>query len=143
MERLYALVLLAWALIRSLLAGLFGTRRGLNEFRASYAADRLPPMSARDRETLPTMSGCIACGLCNLGEAARIAESNGAYAGTMDLVLASSRSMPDFDAAVRSFDAVSEERLAELEQRCPTRVPMRRLARFVREKAAELARTHT
>jgi hypothetical protein len=49
--------------------------------------------------------------------------------------------MPDFDAAVRSFDAVSEERLAELEQRCPTRVPMRRLARFVREKAAELART--
>jgi succinate dehydrogenase/fumarate reductase-like Fe-S protein len=139
-ERLYALLLLAWALVRSLLAGLFGTRRGLEEFRQSYAADRVPPMTARDREVLPTMSGCIACGLCNLGEAARIAGSRGAYAGAMDLALASSRSMPDFDAAVRSFDAVPDARLAELEQRCPTRVPLRRLARFVREKAAELNR---
>ena len=54
-------------------------------------------------------------------------------------MLASSRSMPDYDAAVRSFDAVTDERLAELEMRCPARVPMRRLAGFVRAKAAEVA----
>jgi hypothetical protein len=53
-------------------------------------------------------------------------------------MLASSRSMPDYDAAARSFDAVTDERLAELEGRCPVRVPMRRLARFVRAKAAEV-----
>jgi hypothetical protein len=57
----------------------------------------------------------------------------------MDLMLASSRSMPDYDAAARSFEAVGDERLAELEARCPTHVPMRRLAAFVRAKAAEVS----
>jgi len=139
MERLYALFLLAAALVRSLLAGLFGARRGLPEFRASYAADRLPPVAPRERRALPTMGGCIACGLCDVGEGVRAATSGGAYAGTMDLMLASSRSMPDFDAAVRSFAQVPDERLAELERRCPTRVPMRAVAAFVRAKAAEIA----
>ena len=44
---------------------------------------------------------CIACGLCDRGEGARIARSGGAYRGLMELVLASSRSMPDFAAAAR------------------------------------------
>jgi hypothetical protein len=56
----------------------------------------------------------------------------------MDLMLASSRSMPDFDAAVVSFSKVTDERLAELEARCPTRVPMRKVASFVRAKAREV-----
>jgi hypothetical protein len=64
--------------------------------------------------------------------------SGGTYAGVMDLMLASSRGMPDYDVAVRSFDAVGDARLAELEGRCPVHVPMRRLAAFVRTKAAEL-----
>jgi hypothetical protein len=138
MERVHALFILAWALIRSLLAPLFGGRRGLAAFKADYAADRLPALAADERRMLPTLSGCIACGLCDVGEGVRAASSHGRYAGTMDLVLASSRSMPDYDAALRSFAAVSDERLAELEARCPTRVPMRRLAAFVRTKASEL-----
>jgi hypothetical protein len=56
----------------------------------------------------------------------------------MDLMLASSRSMPDYDVAATSFAKVSDARLAELEGRCPTRVPMRRVAAFVRAKAAEV-----
>ena len=68
-----------------------------------------------------------------------MARSNGAYIGTMDLMLASSRNMPDFDAALRSFAAVSDERLAELERLCPTRVPMRKVAGFVRSKGNEIA----
>jgi hypothetical protein len=138
MGRLHALLILAWALVRSLLAPLLGARRGLTDFRLSYAADRLPPVAPDERHRLPQFSGCIACGLCNEGEGARIARSQGAYAGVMDLMLASSRSMPDYDAAVRSFDAIGDERLAQLEARCPTRVPMRQLASFVRAKAAEL-----
>jgi hypothetical protein len=137
MDRLYALLLLAWSLIRSLLAPVLGTRRGLADFRRSYAADRLPPVAPAERHLLPQLTGCIACGLCNFGEAERIVRSGGTYAGVMDLMLASSRSMPDYDAAVRSFDAVGDERLAELELRCPTHVPMRKLAAFVRTKAAE------
>src|SRR5271154_1237931 len=98
MDRLHALLLLAWALVRSLLAPLFGARRGLADFRRSYAADRLPPMTPEERRILPKLSGCIACGLCDGGEGARIARSQGAYAGVMDLMLASSRNIPDFDA---------------------------------------------
>jgi succinate dehydrogenase/fumarate reductase-like Fe-S protein len=139
MGRLHALVLLTWALVRSLLAPLLGTRRGLAEFRSSYAPDRLPPLTPDERRGLPELTGCIACGLCNVGEGDRIARSGGVYAGVMDLMLASSRNMPDFDAAVRSFDAVGDDCLAQLEARCPVGVPMRRLAAFVRAKAAEMA----
>ncbi len=139
MGRLHALLILAWALVRSLLAPFVGARRGLSDFRESYAADRLPPVDADERRYLQQLSGCIGCGLCNVGEGARIAASSGAYAGVMDLMLASSRSMPDYDAAIRSFDAIGDARLAELETRCPVRVPMRKVASFVRTKAAEVA----
>jgi succinate dehydrogenase/fumarate reductase-like Fe-S protein len=139
MGRLHALLILAWALVRSLLAPLVGARRGLADFRRSYAPDRLPPVTAEERRSLPQLSGCIACGLCDAGEGPRIAQSGGRYAGVMDLMLASSRSMPDYDAAARSFDAVGDARLGELEARCPGRVPMRRVASFVRAKAAEMA----
>lgn len=139
MGRLHALVLLAWALLKSLLAPLLGTRRGLAAFRRSYAADRLPPVTPAERRVLPQVTGCVACGLCDVGEGARIARSAGVFAGVMDLMLATSRNMPDFDAASRSFDAIGDDRLAELEPRCPARVPMRALAAFVRAKAAELS----
>jgi len=115
-----------------------GARRGLQAFQESYAPDRLPPLTPDERRILPMLSGCIACGLCDLGEGVRAARSSSAYGGAMDLMLASSRSMPDFDAAMRSFAVVSDERLAELELRCPTRVPMRRVAAFVRDKGEEI-----
>ena len=138
MGRLHAIVLLAWALVRSLLAPLLGTRRGLAEFRKSYAADRLPPLTPEQRAQMSSLSGCIACGLCDLGEGASVARSAGTYAGVMDLMLASSRNMPDFDAVARSFALVGDARLEQLEARCPVQVPMRRVAAFVRAKAEEL-----
>jgi hypothetical protein len=131
-ERLHALLILAWALVKTLIAPLFGARRGLPEFQASYAVkEGLAALDEDDRTKLPTFSRCIACGRCNVGEASRMVASKGMYAGVMDLVLASSRSMPDFDAAARSFEGVSDERLAELERICPTEVPMRAIKRFV------------
>jgi succinate dehydrogenase/fumarate reductase-like Fe-S protein len=136
-ERLHAVVLLAWALLRSLLAPLFGNRRGLSAFRASYAKDRLPAVLPEERRQLGKLGGCIACGLCDVGEGSRMVASKGRYAGVMDLVLASSRSMPDYDAAARSFALVSDDRLASLEKVCPGRVPMRTLKRFVVAKATE------
>jgi hypothetical protein len=137
MGRLHALFILAWALVRSILTSLVGGRRGIADFQRSYAADRLPPVTPDERRELPFLGGCIACGICDVGEGARIARSRGLYAGVMDLMLASSRNMPDYDAAARSFEAVGDARLAELEGRCPARVPMRRVAAFVRSKAAE------
>ncbi len=136
MERLHALAILAWAFLKTLLAPFFGERRGLVAFQSSYG--RLLPVSRAERERLPTFGGCIACGRCNIGESSRIVASKGTYAGVMDLMLASSRSMPDYDATARSFESIDDARLAELERLCPTGVPMRRIRAFVLEKAREL-----
>lgn len=57
----------------------------------------------------------------------------------MDLMLASSRSMPDYDAASISFAVLSDDELEALEKRCPSRVPMREIASFVRSKGAEIS----
>jgi hypothetical protein len=130
-EILHAATLLFWALLRTLFAPLVGGRRGLPDFKASYAPDRLPPVAPDERRTLSRLGGCIACGLCDAADP-----------GVMDLMLASSRSMPDFDVAVESFAAHSDERLARLEARCPTRVPMRKVAALVRAKAAEVTGLH-
>jgi hypothetical protein len=134
--RLKAIWLLAIALLRTLLKRLF--RRGLagiGAFRNNYDADGLPPVTEAERAELGRFGRCIACGLCDRGEAERIASSEGAYQGVMALVLAASRSMPDFRAAATSFTFVPEDVLREKERICPTGVPFRRMARFVREKA--------
>jgi hypothetical protein len=140
MGRLHAVFILAWAMLRTVVTNLLRGGRGLADFRKSYAPDRLPPVTPDERRVLPLLGGCIACGLCDVGEGAAMARSGGIYAGVMDLMLASSRSMPDYDAAARSFAAVGDERLAELEGRCPARVPMRQVAAFVRAKASEVGR---
>lgn len=135
--RLKALVLLALYLLKTLGRRLFTRRKsGIATFRAAYDADGLPPVSAAEREAMPAFSRCIACGLCDRGESGRIAASGGAYRGVMTLVLAGSRSMPDYRAAAYSFSFVPDEVLAEKERLCPTEVPFRAIAQFVRAKAS-------
>ena len=134
--RVKALFLLFVALVKTLLARAFSRRRsGIAEFRANYDADGLPPVTLEERQVLVTFERCIACGLCDRGEAARIARSGGAYRGVMALVMAGSRSMPEFRAAAYGFSFVPEEVLAQKEQICPVRIPFRRIARFVHDKA--------
>ena len=134
--RIKALWLLACALVMTLLRRLFSGRgTGLSAFRANYDADGLPPLDAAERASMAGFQRCIACGLCDRGEAERIAASGGAYRGVMALVLSGSRSMPDFRAAAYSFSFVDEDVLAEKERICPTGVRFRELSRFVREKA--------
>ncbi|XXY49535.1 hypothetical protein WME91_00070 [Sorangium sp. So ce269] len=133
--RALALAVLAWSFLKVVVRRLFDGPSGLALFHENYDADRLPPLSPAERAALPGFSRCIACGRCDLGEAERIAASRGAYPGLMTVVLASSRSMPDFDAAALALAHVPEAVLAEKERICPTGVPFRELARFVRSKA--------
>ena len=134
--RLKAILLLAVYLVKTVFRRVFTNRKsGIAAFRANYDADGLPPVTPAEREVMPTFSGCIACGLCDRGESGRIAASGGAYRGVMALVLAGSRSMPDYRAAAYSFSFVPDEVLAEKELICPTQVPFRAIARFVRDKA--------
>ncbi len=115
-----------------------GSRSGLASFRANYDADGLPPVTPQERAEIEQFSRCIACGVCDRGEAARIQRSGGAYRGIMPLMLAASRSMPDFRAAAYSFGFVPLEVLEEKQRLCPTGVPMVAIARFVRAKADEV-----
>lgn len=137
-HRIKAVLLLTLAVLRTFVRRLFGGKKGgIAAFREHYAADGLAPLSAEQREAMRGFGRCIACGLCDRGERERIASSGGAYRGVMQLVLAASRSMPDFGAAALGFAHVTDEVLAEKERICPTRVPMRRIAQFVSEKASE------
>jgi hypothetical protein len=134
--RLYALFLLARALIKTIIKRVFGGGlRGLALFEANFEAEHLSKVDAAERGELPTFSRCIACGLCNRGDGERMARSNGAYPGTMEIMLASSRSLPDFPAASEALQWISVDELAEKERLCPTLVPMRRIASFIRSRA--------
>jgi hypothetical protein len=125
-------------LIDALLRRSFRRNVGLAAFREHYDADGLPPVTPKERANMAGFSRCIACGLCDRGEAARIAKSGGAYRGVMSLMLAASRSMPDFRAAAYSFSFVSSEVLRDKERVCPTGVPMVAVAKFVRDKADQV-----
>ncbi|HEV8550094.1 MAG TPA: hypothetical protein VGQ57_13715 [Polyangiaceae bacterium] len=135
--RIKALFLLALALVKTLLLRVVSGRRdGIAAFRANYDADGLPPVTPDERAGFAAFERCIACGLCDRGEAGRIARSGGAYRGVMALVIAGSRSMPEFRAAAYGFRFVPDEVLAEKELLCPVRIPFRRIAEFVQTKAA-------
>ena len=135
--RLKALVLLAFALLRTLWRRAWNGRIvGLTRFRENYADDGLTSVSESERRDMREFGRCIACGRCDRGDGARITQSKGQYRGTMGLVLAASRSMPDYRAAARGFAYLSDHELEQKEGVCPTRVPLRRLAAFVRSNAA-------
>ncbi|HWO10601.1 MAG TPA: hypothetical protein VNN80_14010 [Polyangiaceae bacterium] len=135
--RFKALALLALALIRTLwrLAWQRGVD-GLAQFRDNYAEDGLTALSEGDRLAMRRFGRCIACGRCDRGDAAQILASNGEFQGTMGLVLAATRSMPDYRAGARGFAYLSPEALAQKERLCPTHVPLRDLASFVQAHAA-------
>ena len=135
--RLKAILLLALYLLKTVGRRLFTRNKsGIAAFRSNYDADGLPPVTAEERAGFAAFERCVACGLCDRGEAGRIARSGGAYRGVMGLVIAGSRSMPEFRAAAYGFRFVPAEVLAEKEQLCPVRIPFRRVAAFVEEKAA-------
>lgn len=142
--RIKAIYMLALALLRTLVRRLFTRpeRSGLEQFHLNYAADRLPAVSADERERMVRFNGCMACGLCDRGEGQRIAASKGLYRGVMSIVVAASRSMPDYQSAALSIAHVPDSVLEEKERMCPAHVPIVDIVRFVRDKAEE-AREHS
>lgn len=136
--RAKSLVLLAVSLLIALLRQLLPRHAtGAQRFRDFYRADRVHALSAEDGALLARAHGCIACGVCDRGESERIALSQGAYPGVMQLVLSATRATPDFVHAAAAFARLSETELLAKEASCPTHVPIAALARFVQSKAAE------
>lgn len=134
--RALALALLGWSLVKVVAQNLFTKRKpGLELFVENYGAEGLGAIDRDERAMMARFSGCIACGRCDIGEAERIQASDGAYPGLMQLVLASTRSMPDYDAAARGFAHVPNEVLERKEASCPVGIPFADLASFVRHHA--------
>lgn len=136
--RFRALLLLTFAVLTSLLRRLLRRGDSYRAFRANYDGDGLPPLTPAEREAMAGFGRCIACGLCDRGEAERIAQSGGAYRGVMALVLSASRSMPDYRAAAYTVGFVPLEVLRDKDRICPAQVPISRLAEFIRAKADDV-----
>lgn len=135
--RIKALTLLALALLRTLWRLAWHRQiDGLARFRDNYSEDGLTSITEQERQQMRQFGRCIACGRCNRGDAPRVLAAKGTFQGTMGLVLAASRSMPDYRAAARGFAHLTEAELEAKERLCPTRVPFRELARFVQANAA-------
>ena len=132
-----AVVLLSWSLLKVLLRHLTRRKPGLERFHDNYGSDRLSAIEKAERRLMVRFSRCIACGRCDIGEAERIASSGGSYPGLMQWVLASTRSMPDFDAAVHGLALVPEAVLHRKVQACPVGLPFPELARFIHAKAQQ------
>jgi hypothetical protein len=133
---LKALLLLGFSLVVTLLKRVLLQRRGLAAFLDNYRADGLSNVSEQERQLLQGFGGCIACGLCDRGETRTAVAASGGYSGLMSVVVAASRSMPDYAAALRSVAHLDRERLIAKEQVCPTRVPIAAIVEFVQAKAA-------
>lgn len=139
LSRLHAGWLLAWSLLETLVLRLLRPgRAGLAKFESNYEKDRLLPLTTDQRVLLPSISGCIACGRCDVGQGTRMAESDGTYRGLMAFVLSATRSLPDFDAAAVVADRLSTSDLVALQRRCPADIPFSDLAAFVRDKAKRM-----
>lgn len=133
-----AAALLVWSLLKVVFRTLFTKPPpGLEVFHDNYGTEGLAPIGRDERHALARFSRCIACGRCDVGEGERVAASDGEYPGLMQLVLASTRSMPDYDAAARGFAHVPEDVLRAKARRCPVRIPFADLAAFVKARAGE------
>lgn len=138
--RALAVVVLGWAMLRATVKRLFGAVTGLRLFHENYGRERLLPVDRETREAMGAFSRCIGCARCDVGEAERVAASRGAYPGLMRFVLASSRSMPDYDAAALAIAHVPPDVLRAKESLCPTGVPFVALGHFVQTKARRARR---
>lgn len=138
-NRLWALLLLGWSLAKAIVKRLLRTESGLAEFHRHYGAEQLAPLGSEDRQGLARFEGCLACGRCDLGEADRIVAARGAYPGLMQVVLASTRAIPDYDAAARALAHTPDALLEAKTSRCPAGVPFAELAALVRRTSSPSA----
>lgn len=140
--RLKAILFLAWALLSTLVRRTLGRKHsGFERFHENYAADRLTSVSVSQRLAMSRFGRCIACGRCNRGDGSRVLSSKGEFRGTMSLVLAASRSMPEYRAAQVGFAHLSESELRKKELECPVGVPLVEMSHFVADHARSANRS--
>jgi len=134
MPSLHALLYLGWrAVLVEPVKRLFQRGTGLARFQSHFAADRLAPTSAADRELALLAARCIGCGLCEPG--CRLATGSPAVRalGLPAAFRLVGRAGGDLDLAGDLLGACRD--CAGCDSRCPTGVPIGRLLRHLGSKA--------
>ncbi len=128
------------ALIAHPLKKLFSTdeRTGKQRFLDNYAPEGLVPMSAEDRQIVQAAARCIHCGLCDAYDLALAVVPRTEYDGASLLPISYSRATPDLPRARAALVALREDQLTRSEAVCPTRVPLRSIARYLQRKLEEV-----
>lgn len=141
MNRLKGDLYLAWrAAVAHPLRQLFSgdERSGKERFLRNYAVEGNLPTSAEDLRALRGASRCIHCGLCDAHDPSLSKLPRAVTDGPSALPVALSRAMPDLPHARPVLPLLEDAALAEGERVCPTRVPLREIAAYLRRKLGEL-----
>lgn len=113
-------------------------RPGKQRFLANYAPEGNLPTTVEDRRVLAGASRCIHCGLCEPFDQMLTQLPRTQYDGASLLPMVYARAMPGLQHAREAIQAIDPEKLARSEAVCPTRVPLRSIARWLKVKLAEL-----
>jgi succinate dehydrogenase/fumarate reductase-like Fe-S protein len=135
MTRVVSLLHVLWRIAVHFLGLPFRRRgAGLARFLSNYAPERLLPVESGDRARMAAFERCIGCGLCDtlcpaLSRAPRHLHGGPSWLAT------TARSAVDFPSfAAQAGDAACAD-CRVCEGACPTGVPLRELADFVRRQA--------
>lgn len=133
-----SLVRLGWHFVTRLVARALLPRRGLLRFKQSYGPERLFELEREEQEVVASLSRCIACGICdaNFGSYDDVART--AMRAPSDVVLAHSRSLPDWDALALPLAQLERGDLARIERLCPAQIPLARVVEVARRRAEAL-----
>ncbi|AKF10675.1 hypothetical protein [Sandaracinus amylolyticus] len=129
---------LGWHFAARLVARAFLPARGLLRFKESYGREGLFELARDEQEVVASLSRCIACGICDahFGDFTNVARST--MRAPSDVVLAHTRSLPDWDALVRPLAQLERGDLARIERLCPAQIPLARVVEVARRRAEAL-----
>ncbi len=113
-------------------------RTGRQRFLDNYAPEGLLPTSSQERALLHEASRCIHCGLCDAYDPTLSSLPRTVYDGVSLLPVSYARATPDMPRARAAILAIRPEDLTRAEAVCPTRVPLRRIAAYLKDKLQAL-----
>jgi succinate dehydrogenase/fumarate reductase-like Fe-S protein len=131
---------LGWHFATRLVARLFRRDRGLLRFRASYGPEGLFELTPEEQEAVSSLSRCIACGLCDAHFGAYERVARGSMRAPSDVMLAETRSLPDWDALEEPLAQLERGDLARMERLCPAHIPLARVVAVAKRRAEALGR---
>lgn len=127
---------LGWYFAKRLLVRTFLPGRGLARFLGAYGPEGLFPLEEDEKDVVASLSRCVACGACDARFDAYGRIARNTLRAPSDLVLAASRSLPEWDALAAPIAELERGDLVALEAVCPGRVPFRDVVRIAKRRSA-------